>query len=484
MIRLCALNPEVVDAHGGVTAVRGPAALLLRVLLLSPDARVPVAAAVEAMNIKETGFGTYCEQLRAAFQDPSLVHRSNGFISFKGDRDDTDAALIKMRFRAVIEELGLLDENGEATYSPDDGEEELGLDQAKRILPLLEEIEDLYGGTPAIGLDLDWVEYPPALQTWAQSLSDVASEWLNLRTSVILLAADCKMLTRPGKGTGARLVSDLLKPAREPDPVSEVWPRLLRAAEMSQNHVERKRAWKLATEFYERIGEPLPTSLEAFAPPLTPIPNTPATPHRSRQLDAPLEPSRDAVDHLHEMAEVLGITTASTLRLRGEIMDPMQCIERTQSLLYFSGVLASKWVVDPGVRSAFDELLTRLDKLPERERDVRFLIIDPAGEAYSVLYQIRGGRLSSDSVPHLMALARRHPSFQLRVIDSLPSFRIVVIDDDMVTFAPYALEEERYATSRFGWEAPHVMLDPRAPYPLADAFKLYFEERWNNARPI
>lgn len=484
MIRICAQNPEVRDPTGTVTAVHGPAALLLRVLLLAPDPKVPVSAAVEVMCIKETGFGTYCDQLRSTLGDKTLIRRVNGFVTFKGDRTATDAALVRTRYDAILDELGLLDGKGRATANPEDAEDALDLETASRILPLLEEIIDLYGGTPAIGLDRDWVEYPHRHQTWAQSLTDVASDWLNLWTSVNLLAADCQMLIRPGKPTGARLVTSLLKLARERDPVAEVWPRLLRAAEMSQNHNDRRRAWTLTTEYYKRVGECMPSELTQFAPPSNLMPDTPVTPHRARPLATPLEPRNDGIDHLHEIAEILGITTASTLRLRGEAMDPMECIERTQNLLYFCGVLASKWVMDPGVRSAFDAMLTRLDALPQRERDVRFLIMDPDGDAYSVLYQMRGGRLSSDSVPHLRALARRHPSIQVKVIDALPTFRIVVIDDQVVSFSPYALEEERYATSRLGWEAPHVLLDPRAPYPLADAFKLYFEERWNNAHEL
>lgn len=484
MIRLCAENPQVVDAAGEATPITGPAALLLRVLLLAPDPSVPVAAAAETMGIKESGFGTYCDQLRTALGGKSLIIRARGFVTFTGDRDANDAAIIQSKFNEILDRLGLLDAAGHPTANPEDQDEELDLEVATEILPLVEEIEALYGGTPAIGLDRDWVEYPQAQQAWAEKLNRVASDWLDLWTSVILLAADCKMLVRPGKVTGGKLVTSLLTPARMPDPVEEVWPRLLRAAEMSQNLNDRRRVWSLTNEYYERVGAAMPPELKAFAPPPSAVRNSPITPHRARPLTSPLEPTHDGIDHLHEMAEVLGITTASTLRLRGEVMDPMQCIERTQSLLYFSGVLASKWVMDPGVLSAFDDLLDRLDTLPERERDVRFLIIDPDGEAYSLLYQMRGGRLSSGSVAHLKELSERHPSFKVRVIDALPSFRIVVIDDDMVSFSPYALEEERYATSRLGWEAPHVMLDPRAPYPLAEAFKLYFEERWNNAHEL
>jgi hypothetical protein len=484
MIKLCRENPLVVNGTGEEKTVLGPSALLLRVLLLAPEPEVPVEAASTSIEIKETGFGNYLELLRSEYLgNKRLIVRKNRSVRYTGDREQMDAAIIRSKYVEILEILGRLDGNGREIDRVDgDGDIADNPVVAEKILPLIEDIEGLYDGNPAIGLDRDWAEYPQHLQGWAQGLNEVTSYWIDLWTSVQLLAADCKMLLRPGKTTAGKLVTSLLKIARVPDPVEEVWPRLLRAAEMSQNYSDRKRVWKLTADFYVQIGEEVPETLRQYAPPSTAVSDSPTTLHRARPLMSPLEPSHDGLDNLREMAEVLGITSASTLRLRGEAVDPMQCIEQTKNLLYFSGVLASKWVMDPGVRNAFDELLTRLDALPEQERDVRFLIIDPDGDAYSLLYQMRGGRLSNEAVPHLRDLARRHPSFQVAVVDALPSFRIVVIDEDMVSFSPYALEEERYATSKLGWEAPHILLDPRAPYPLAEAFRLYFKERWDNAR--
>lgn len=484
MIRLCRENPLVVGTTGEEKIVRGPSALLLRVLLLAPEAEVPVEAAITSIEIKETGFGKYVDMLRTDLGDKDLIIRKKGAVRYAGDREQTDAGIIRAKYEEILEILGRVDGNGrQLDHFGVDGDIADNPVLAEKVLPLIEDIEELYAGNPAIGLDVvDWPVYPRHLQAWAQGMSDVASYWIDLWTLVQLLAADCKMLLNPSKTTASKLVTSLLKIARVPDPVDEVWPRLLRAAEMTQNLADRKRVWNLASEFYHQSGEELPEALREYEPPAPSSSSAPTSLHRSRPLVSPLEPTHDGLDNLREMAEVLGITTGSTLKLRGEAVDPMQCIEQTKNVLYFSGVLASKWVLDPGVRNAFDELLTRLDDLPEKERDVRFLIMDPDGDAYSLLYQMRGGRLSNEAVPHLKELARRHPSFQVAVIDALPSFRIVVIDEDMVSFSPYALEEERYATSKLGWDAPHVVLDPRAPYPLAEAFKLYFKERWDHAR--
>lgn len=476
----------MVSTTGVEKSVLGPSALLLRVLLLAPEPEVSVEAAISSIQIKETGFGNYLELLRSeCLGNKDLILRKNKSVRYTGDREQTDAAFILSKYGEILEILGRFDGNGrEVDHLDGDYDISANPALAEKILPLIEEIEGLYDGNPAIGLDRDWAEYPQHLQGWAQSLNEVSSYWIDLWTSVQLLAADCKLLLRPGRTTASRQITSLLKIARVPDPVEEVWPRLLRAAEMSQNYSDRKRAWQITADFYAQIGEDVPEALRQYALPSAVVSDTPTAPHRSRPLVNPLEPSHDGLDNLREMAEVLGITNDSTLRLRGEAMDPMQCIEKTRNLLYFSGVLASKWVLDPGVRNAFDELLTRLDALPENERDVRFLIMDPDGDAYSLLYQMRGGRLSNESVPYLKELARRHPSFQVAVVDALPAFRIVVIDEEMVSFSPYSLEEERYATSKLGWESPHILLDPRAPYPLAEAFKLYFKERWDNARLI
>jgi hypothetical protein len=462
VIKICTLEPSVPHADGGSRAVKDTAGMLLRLLLLAPDSKVPVDAAVAVMPIVKSSIGRYVAELRSAFGNDDLVARANGVIQYTGDRTLTDAAVVENKHNALREVVNSAGEVDPAL--------------ARELLPTLLEIQTLYRGNPSIGLDqFSMDEVPSLYRTWAMELDEIVSEWVQRWNSVQLMLADCRMLSEPTKQTGLELLKGLFKIARDPDPAEEVFPRLLEAARLSGDVRQHRNAWDLTQRFYldEQMG--FPEGLRALAPPSQKVRSTPWDPYRGKPLHMPL----DYVDPIHEIARILGIT--SVLKLRGQEVEPAECIERTNHQLYFSGVLASKWVMDAGIRAEFDALLSRLDG---DKGDVRFLIIDPDGDAYQQLFQLRGGRLSRESVPYLQRLQAMHSSFQVRVVNALPAFRIVVIDSEFVTFSPYALDAERYATSKLGWEAPHVMLDPLAPYPLSDAFRLYFEERWSTAKEL
>lgn len=192
-------------------------------------------------------------------------------------------------------------------------------------------------------------------------------------------------------------------------------------------------------------------------------------------------PSEDSLLSVATICQVLGIATTSHLSLTKSELTPAACIKRTQRRLWFSGVLASKWVAEGWLRSEFDKLLTRLD---EEQGEARFMMINPRGEGYRRLEEMRRGALSDESVEPIRKLAEAHSCMEVRVFESLPSFRIVIIDDDVVSFSPYRLGADAYNAGQGGWEAPHVVLDPLAPYPLAEAFTLLFNETWNNATPL
>ena len=112
------------------------------------------------------------------------------------------------------------------------------------------------------------------------------------------------------------------------------------------------------------------------------------------------------------------------------------------------------------------------------------MVIDPASSAYRRLKQMRAGGTSVESVNRLIHLSRRYQCLEVRGVAELPAFRVIVIDNDIISFSPYALAGEPFKTSRHGWAAPHVMLDPLASWPLASAFLLHFEETWQRARPL
>jgi hypothetical protein len=143
--------------------------------------------------------------------------------------------------------------------------------------------------------------------------------------------------------------------------------------------------------------------------------------------------------------------------------------------------MASKWVANEQVRNAFDQKLYKLDT---QQSDVRFLILNPHSRGFERLYDLRNGKLDSASVAPLRELCWKHESLQVRCFDQLPTFRIVIIDDDIVSFSPYRLASDAYRTTDSGWNAPHVVLDPLAEYPLAEAFEQLFAQTWAVAKPI
>lgn len=205
----------------------------------------------------------------------------------------------------------------------------------------------------------------------------------------------------------------------------------------------------------------------------------PSRPESQRKLGPPSHGAEESA--LLALCATLGITVASALRLEGSHLTPVACIRRTRSRLYFMGVLSSKWVTEGAVRSEFKQLLSRLDA---SNGDVRFLIIDPDGDGYRRLSELRKGHVSTDSVDKLRQLVREHKCFKVRMYSNLPAFRIIVIDDDVVSFSAYRLAAAAYLKTERGWESPHVVLDPLAPYPLAEAFQLLFLETWENAKPL
>jgi len=83
----------------------------------------------------------------------------------------------------------------------------------------------------------------------------------------------------------------------------------------------------------------------------------------------------------------------------------------------------------------------------------------------------------------LRSLSAEHTSFQVRLYDALPTFRIVLIDQSIVSFSPYLMD---FGTdrARTGWRAPHIVLDRSTPWPLARTFETLFDETWRTATPL
>ncbi len=188
------------------------------------------------------------------------------------------------------------------------------------------------------------------------------------------------------------------------------------------------------------------------------------------------------VDALQAIAREVGISgDGSSLRLQDGTTKPVACIEATNRRLYFSGVFAGKWVDSGYVRSRFELLLNRLD---HEDGDVRFLILDPESESFARYSDLTKSGESPESIPYLKQYANAHRSFQVRMFDALPTFRIIVLDEDVVSVSPYLLGTYNHISGHQGWDAAHVALSPFAPWSLARSFESLFLEQWRSARPI
>jgi hypothetical protein len=183
---------------------------------------------------------------------------------------------------------------------------------------------------------------------------------------------------------------------------------------------------------------------------------------------------------VNQLVQTLGISSASELELRGSKLEPLECISQTVSRLCFAGILATKWVTDSYVRAEFTRLLERLDN---NGGSVRFLLIDPESDSYRRFSHLRWSGDSFQPIDMLRNLSAAHHSFQVRLYDSLPTFRIVIIDQSIVSFSPYLIVPAT-DRARTGWEAPHIVLDRTAPWPLARTFETLFDETWRVASPL
>ena len=183
---------------------------------------------------------------------------------------------------------------------------------------------------------------------------------------------------------------------------------------------------------------------------------------------------------VNHLVQAIGISPASELELRRSKLEPLECISQTVSQLRFAGILATKWVADSYVRAQFTRLLERLDN---NGGSVQFLLLNPESESYQKFSELRWSSGGVQPIDMLHRLSAAHPSFAVRLYDALPTFRIVLIDQSIVSFSPYLMEPGT-DRGRTGWEAPHVVLDRTAPWPLARTFETLFTETWRTAAPL
>ena len=444
----------VVECNGVKVAVTHKKRNLLRLLVLNHGKTVSGDAIA---SLRDTGAEYAASKIRDLRNQLKPLKHDDLIqtVDSRGYQIDlTDWDVDALHFKQTITEVGIIKESTTRN-------------RALEVIPMLEAAINRWSANPAEGLPND---------------NPLIAEFENLysRGQNSLLMA--RLLS--GDATVMREAVITLESRTQTQPDESDWILLLRAFATLGNVQKTQKTWTRIQESYGASA--ISANLRKIAT-------------AAMQLDGsvlfggvqsdvgvatasfPVEQVQEGDSSLLNLVKTLGIATSSQLKLEGSQLTPLQCVERTRRRLYFSGVLASKWVIEPSVRSAFDELLTRLDK---RGGDVRFLVINPYSKSFKRLHDIRKGNVSDESIPHLKKLVAAHRSFSVRAYDSLPAFRIVIIDDDVVTFSPYRLPIEVYKKTDRGWNAPHVVLDPLAPYPLAEAFQLLFLETWETATPI
>lgn len=428
------------------------------------------------MNIRPDGINNAIATLRSRLPDgKTILQFDQGLLTLDWDRQDTDAA----EFANLVEEARAL--RGELDFRT------LPTDLAREIDETAKNALKLWTGSPATGfleavdrkIVSEFTDNEVALSFDLIDLDEIVNHWNKSFRDALIIWSDCSLASSSDKATIKPVVAKLMAMAQEPDPDEAVWPRLLAAT--SRSDPERhSQAWALCEAAYLGVDEDLPQDLHEFRP------------RRSTQLASPRREPRQSAeapeanrDFRLQLFDDLGVLPASALHLRGSRLEPLECIARTTAILHSSGVLAGKWVTEPHVHRQLEELLYRLDTEGDPDLvDVKFLVLDPASDAYSELSEKRAGEPSFDSVNKLIALSKKYQCLEVRGFSHIPSLRYIAIDEDIVSISPYAIEEEAYKTSREGWDAPHVILDPLARYPLASVFRSFFEMDWNSAEQL
>lgn len=464
------------------TEVNGIHSRILRLLALSAGHSFPTDWLAGFLNYTTAkSVAPMIMQLRRKLGGPrwgDQAIRSDHGVGYH--LDPATADIDALEFRYAVEPLIRLHQDA---TEPDD----IPVDQADAQLVTIEKAVSRWRANPAMGLeDLTAAEH--------QYYYEYEILYDRVQRLRILLALRV--------GTLDRLRQSILllerKVTDNHSPDSEHWCQLMRAYYSTGNPSKVQETYARAKRYYDiKYRQAVPHQVEEYfqrsmqrdegfnlsrARKRSTVTDTSSTEEISSNLPALPAQAQSGREDLMRVIDLIGITTHSQLRLTGSRMEPVQLIRRVRQRLWFSGVLASKWVADPAVRSELSDFLTVLDHSPEG--DVRFMIMDPDGPGYRRLRELRGDELSAEHLPLLAHLARAHSSFQVKVFDHLPTLRIHVIDKDVVTFSFYRLDEKSYlqGDDDQGWESPHVVLDPLAPWPIAEALATLFSEMWHGSR--
>lgn len=181
-------------------------------------------------------------------------------------------------------------------------------------------------------------------------------------------------------------------------------------------------------------------------------------------------PAEAQMTDLFSVLAEMGINDC-TSKLSESKYEPLQCMAAANKRLYFMGILAAKWVFPH--MAEFDRFLK---KIQLQGGNVTFLLINPKGQAYPKLRDMRDGALSTTSLPKLTDLVTKYSCFKVYLYDHIPCFRLVFIDDKEVAVSRYKIDSQGYFKSKSGWEAPHLIIKPGTNWSLYEPFEQYFHD--------
>jgi len=191
---------------------------------------------------------------------------------------------------------------------------------------------------------------------------------------------------------------------------------------------------------------------------------------------------------MYHNLNLLGVANC-TDKLTDTPFTPIKCLDKIENTLFFMGVAGSKWVIYPPVFTKFKKMLSKVDY---NNGEVRFLLLNPKGEGWKKLKELRGDNLSDNSYSIFKELVKNYSCLKVRLYDPLPSFRLQFIDGSFVAVSRYKFESSDYEKTNYGWDAPHLIVKNEKKHELVEgetehfwslymAFQFLYDHIWNNS---
>jgi hypothetical protein len=160
-----------------------------------------------------------------------------------------------------------------------------------------------------------------------------------------------------------------------------------------------------------------------------------------------------------------GVVDGSS-RLRESLFEPAACMETAENRLRFCGLGGNKWKDEPWFHLG-------ISRLREHAGKVQFLL--------------PRSNVDNEALDVYRALVAQYaPTFQCRLFDDDPIFRLVIVDDriSLLSHYRYRREMDRKKESESGWEKPQLLIRHDAPWSIGHAFLVYFKQMWATASEI